>query len=338
LHPAVSSGTFRFAYPMLLFLLAAVAGWGILVVRREPAALAHSLTARIALLAAKGWRLTGKVPSALRALCLVFLVVAASRPQLFSVSREVLSPGVDIMLCMDTSGSMEAMDFRLDGRPVSRLGAAKKVVSDFVEKREKDRIGLVVFGERAYTRCPLTTDKRLLFELVKTMEVGVAGDRTAIGSALAVGGKRLKDLKSKAKILILLTDGRNNAGDVSPEEAAEALRALGIKIYAIGVGGKGPAPFPVETVFGRTTVQRRVDLDEETLARVASIGGGKYYRAVDSQGLSEIYSAIDREEKTEVKVKEFHHVRELYRYFLVAALFLLGTEVFLTSTFLRVLP
>jgi Ca-activated chloride channel family protein len=323
---------------MLLFLLVGVAGWGILVLRREPAALVHSLTARIALFAGKGWRPAAKVPAVLRVLCLVLLVLAASRPQLCGVSQEVLSPGVDIMLCMDTSGSMDALDFRLDGRPVSRLGAAKKVVGDFVEKREKDRIGLVVFGERAYTRCPLTSDKRLLLELVKTTEIGMAGDRTAIGSALAVGGKRLKDLKSKSKILILLTDGRHNAGDVSPEQAAEALRALGIKIYTIGVGGKGPAPFPVETVFGKTTVQRRIDLDEETLARVASTGGGKYYRAVDSRGLSEIYSAIDREEKTEIKVKEFHYVRELYRYFLVAALFLLGMEIFLTSTFLRIVP
>jgi Ca-activated chloride channel family protein len=141
------------------------------------------------------------------------------------------------MLCLDTSGSMQALDFKLDGNPVSRLTAVKKVVSDFIEKREMDRIGLVVFGEEAFTQSPLTMDKGLLLGLVKKMEIGMAGDRTAIGSAIAIGGKRLKDLKAQSRILILLTDGRNNAGNISPEQAADAVRALGVKIYAIGVGG-----------------------------------------------------------------------------------------------------
>jgi len=242
------------------------------------------------------------------------------------------------MLCLDTSGSMQAMDFQIDDNPATRLTAVKKVVREFIEKREMDRIGLVVFGEEAFTQSPLTLDKGLLITLVDQMQIGMAGDRTAIGSAIAVGGKRLKELKAKSKTLILLTDGRHNAGTVTPEEAAEAVRALGVKIYAIGVGGKGPAPFKVDTAFGPRLIHQEVDLDEQTLKKVASIGGGQYYRAADSEQLSEIYEIIDREEKTEVKVKEYFHFRELYYYLLIPALILLGAEILLRSTFVRVIP
>jgi Ca-activated chloride channel family protein len=242
------------------------------------------------------------------------------------------------MLCLDTSGSMQAMDFQLDGKPVSRLTAVKKVVSEFIKKREMDRIGLVVFGEEAFTQSPLTLDKGLLLDLVNRMEIGMAGDRTAIGSAIAIGGKRLKDLKAKSKILILLTDGRHNAGELTPNEAADALQALGIKIYAIGVGGKGPAPFPVKTPFGTRIVHQKVDLDEDTLKEVAEIGHGRYFRAADTDRLKEIYDVIDQMEKTEVKVKEFFHFKELYAYFLLPALLLLGTEIFIRTTLLRTIP
>ena len=166
----------------------------------------------------------------------------------------------------------------------------------------------------------------------------MAGDRTAIGSAIAIGGKRLKELKVKSRILVLLTDGRNNAGKITPEEAARAVRALGIKIYAIGVGGKGPAPFKVKTFFGTRLVYQKVDLDEETLRKISETGGGKYFRAANSGELSEIYHIIDREEKTEVKIKEFFHFRELYHYFLIPALILIGMEIFLRTTILRVIP
>ena len=242
------------------------------------------------------------------------------------------------MLCLDTSGSMQALDFKLDGKQVDRLTAVKKVVMDFIKKREMDRIGLVVFGDEAFTQSPLTLDKGLLLGLVEKMEIGMAGDQTAIGSAIAVGGKRLKDLKAKSKILILLTDGRHNKGKITPEEAAEAVQALGVKIYTIGVGGKGPAPFKVKTFFGTRMVRQRVDLDEDTLKKVARMGRGQYFRASDSESLSDIYDIIDREEKTEVKVKEFFHFRELYAYFLVPALLLLGLEILLKNTVLRVIP
>ena len=330
---------FRFAFPTVLVLLPVVAAWLFWILRRKPVGLTYSMTSKLAEMAGGSSQIRARIPFFLRSGCLILLVLAAAGPQIFNVSREIQSPGVDIMLALDTSGSMRALDFRLNGEPVTRLAAVKWVVGEFIKKRETDRIGLVVFGEEAFTQSPLTMDKGLLLELVDKMEIGMAGDRTALGSALAIGAKRLKNLKAKSRILILLTDGRHNAGDMTPGQAAEAVRSLGgIKIYTIGVGGKGPAPFEVKTPFGSRIVHQRVDLDEATLKKIAAIGGGKYFRASDSKGLLEIYELIDREEKTEVKIKEFFHFRELYPYFLVPALFLLGIEILLKTTFLRVIP
>jgi Ca-activated chloride channel family protein len=329
---------FRFAYPVLFVLLAGVVGWILYTLWQKPAAITHSITGRLAELVGKSGGMRQHILWSVRAACLILLVLTAARPQLYNISREIRSPGVDIIMCLDTSGSMQALDFKLDDEPVSRLTAVKKVVHDFIQKREVDRIGLVVFGEEAFTQAPLTLDKGLLLGLVEKMTIGMAGDRTAIGSALAIGGKRLKDIQAASKILILLTDGRHNAGDLSPEQAAEAVRALGVKIYTIGVGGRGPAPFKVQSFFGTRIVHRQVDLDEATLKKIAEIGGGKYFRATDTKGLAEIYDIIDRAEKTEVKVKEFFHFRELYPYFLIPALILLGLEILLKSTVLRTVP
>lgn len=329
---------FRFAYPVVLVLLLAVLGWVFLMVRRKPAGLTCSMASRLNDLTDTNSPVLMRMPMIMRAGCLILLVIAAARPQLYNVSRDIRSPGVDIILCLDTSGSMQAMDFQLDDKPVTRLTAVKKVVDDFIKKRETDRIGLVVFGDEAFTQSPLTMDKGLLLGLVDKMETGMAGDRTAIGSAIAISGKRLKDLKAKSKILILLTDGRNNAGDITPEQAADAVRVLGIKIYTIGVGGTGPAPFKVKTFFGTRIIHQQVDLDENTLRKVAKIGGGRYFRAADSEELSEVYGIIDKQEKTEVKVKEFFHFRELYFYFLIPGLILLGLEIISRATFLRIIP
>ncbi|MBW1779673.1 MAG: VWA domain-containing protein [Deltaproteobacteria bacterium] len=329
---------FRFAYPVLLPLLVVVAGWVVFVFWRKPSSITYSMTSKMISLAGGRNPILVRLPTILRACILALLVLAAARPQFYNVSRDIRSPGVDIMLCLDTSGSMQALDFKLDNEPVTRLTAVKKVVSDFIKKRENDRIGLVVFGEEAFTQSPLTIDKGLLLGLVERMEIGMAGDRTAIGSAIAIGGKRLKDLKAKSKILILLTDGRHNAGEITPLAAAEAVRALGVKIYAIGVGGKGPAPFRVKTFLGTRLVHQRVDLDEKTLKKVAETGEGRYFRAADSRELSEIYDVIDRAEKTDVKVKEFFHFKELYGYFLVPALILFGLEILLNTWILRIIP
>ena len=329
---------FRFAYPMLLVLLTGVIGYLVFEFLKKPVAITHSMTSRLAELSDKGSGIWQRLPLILRAVCLILLVLTAARPQFYNVSREIRSPGVDIVMCIDTSGSMRALDFELNDEPVSRLTAVQKVVSDFIRKREVDRIGLVVFGEEAFTQAPLTLDKGLLLGLVDKMTIGMAGDRTAIGSALAIGGKRLKDLEAESKILILLTDGRHNAGDLTPEQAAEAVQTLGVKIYTIGVGGTGPAPFRVKSLIGTRIVRRQVDLDEGTLREIADIGGGKYFRATDTKGLAEIYDIIDRAEKTEIKVKEFFHFRELYSYFLIPALVMLALEIMLKSTILRTVP
>ena len=329
---------FGFAYPVVFVLLIPVAGWLIVSLRRELPSIVYSMTSALAKISPTYESWIDKVPLVLRTLCLVLLVFASARPQLFNVSREIRSPGVDIMLCIDTSGSMRALDFKLDGEPVTRLTAVKKVVTDFIKKRVTDRIGLVVFGDEAFTQSPLTLDKGLLLRLVEDMQIGMAGDRTAIGSAMAVGGKRLKDLEAKSRILILLTDGRNNRGDIGPREAAEAVSALGVKTYTIGVGGKGPAPFRVETFFGTRLVHQEVDLDEETLMTVADIGNGRYFRAADSQTLAQIYEEIDRQEKTEAEVKEFFHFKELYRYFMIPAVCLLLLEIALKELWWRTVP
>lgn len=329
---------FRFAYPELLFLLALMAPWLFFRMKRQPVAITYSAADRLFRIAGNTGFWTGHLPLFFRMTILILLVCAAARPQFYNVSREIQSPGVDIVLCLDTSGSMQALDFTLDNEPASRLSAVKKVVRDFIKKREMDRLGLVVFGSQAFTQSPLTLDKGLLLELVDRMEIGMAGEKTAIGSAIAISGKRLKDLEAKSKILILLTDGSQTAGDLTPAEAAKAVQALGIKIYTIGVGGTGPAPFPVKTPFGTRIIRQRVDLDEKTLMEVAEIGQGQYFRAADTARLEEIYDIIDRQEKTEIKVKEFFHFKELYPYFLVPALLLLGVEIFIRTFWLRTLP
>ena len=329
---------FRFAYPVVLVLLIAVLGWVFLMLRRKPSGLTCSMASRLKDLNDTNSPVLIRMPMIMRAGCLILLVIAAARPQFYNVSRDIRSPGVDIILCLDTSGSMQAMDFQLGDKPVTRLTAVKKVVNDFIKKRETDRIGLVVFGDEAFTQSPLTMDKGLLLGLVEKMETGMAGDRTAIGSAIAISGKRLKDLKAKSKILILLTDGRNNIGDITPEQAADAVRTLGIRIYTIGVGGTGPAPFKVNTFFGTRIIHQDVDLDENTLRKVAQMGEGRYFRAADSEELSQVYDIIDKQEKTEVKVKEFFHFRELYLYFLIPGLILLLLEIISRATFLRIIP
>ncbi|CAN2040656.1 Ca-activated chloride channel homolog [Candidatus Magnetomoraceae bacterium gMMP-15] len=328
---------FRFAYPYMLLLFIALFLWLYLLYCQKKRTITFSGASQLKALAGKGSYLI-ELPTILRTLCLVLLIFAVARPQTYNMSREIKSPGVDIVLCMDTSGSMQALDFKLNNESVDRLTAVKKVVSDFVKKRENDRISLIVFGEYAFTQAPLTQDKGLLLNLIENMKIGMAGDSTAIGSALAIAGKRIKDIPAKSKIVILLTDGVNNAGDITPKEAAEALEALNIKIYTIGVGGHGPAPFKVHGFFGQKIIYREVDLDEKTLQQISSIGKGRYFRAADSDQLSEIYDLIDKAEKTEVKVKEFFHFRELYLYFLIPALILLALEMALKGFVIRSIP
>jgi Ca-activated chloride channel homolog len=331
---------FRFAHPVLLVILSVVlaAYLAYRLFMRKPPAVDFSLASRLARISGSSGSIMAGIPGGLRTLCLILLIIAAARPQMYNVSREVLSPGVDIILCLDTSGSMAGLDFELGGKPATRLTAVKKVVNDFIMKRPNDRMGIVVFGQEAFTQAPLTMDKGLLLSLVDNMQIGMAGDSTAIGSALALSGKRLKNLNAPSKVVVLLTDGNSNAGDITPQEAANALKALGIKVYTIGVGGKGEIPFLVDTPFGKQLVYQRVDLNEDALREIAAATGGRYFLASNTGELSKIYGIIDSLEKREVKIREFFHYDELYLYFLIPALAALAGESLLRATIVRVLP
>jgi len=274
----------------------------------------------------------------LRVAGVLLLVAALARPQAGEKETEIQTEGVDIMLCLDTSGSMQALDFQLDGKRVDRLAVVKKVVRDFIEKRRDDRIGMVVFGAEAFTQCPLTMDYGVLLQFLDRLEIGMAGDATAVGSALATCVKRLKDVPGKSKVIILLTDGRNNAGKISPVTAAEIARTYRCKVYTIGVGTEGKSPFLVQTLFGKDYVYQQVDLDEDTLREIARITGGEYFRATDTASLEKVYDQIDQMEKTEAKVKEYMEYEELFHRFAIPGLFLLLVEFVLLNTRFRKIP
>ncbi|MBL6989934.1 MAG: VWA domain-containing protein [Bacteriovoracaceae bacterium] len=274
----------------------------------------------------------------LRVVALILFIMSIARPQKGRVFSEVSSEGIDIVLALDTSGSMEALDFKMDGKRVNRLTIVKKVVTQFVKKRPADRLGLVVFGEEAYTQCPLTLDHGIVVDFLTKLEIGMAGMATAIGSAIGVSVNRIKELKAKSKIIILLTDGENTAGRILPTKAAEIAKTYGIKIYTIGVGTSGQAPFLEDTIFGRRLNYRRVILDEKTLTNVATITGGKYYRANDEDELARIYDEIDKLETREVKVKQYTQYNELFHWFLIPALMILLLEILLANTRLRKIP
>ncbi|MEW5735266.1 MAG: VWA domain-containing protein [Thermodesulfobacteriota bacterium] len=327
---------FRFAYPAVLFLLVPVFLWVFLTLRRKPAAVMHSGASILGRLAGRGPRLRARLPLLLRGLALTLLVFCIARPQTYTESREISSSGVDILLCMDSSGSMSGMDFTIDDRPVERIAAVKKVVRDFIRKRENDRMGIVVFGTDPFTLAPLTLDKGLLLSLVDKISVGMAGDRTAIGEALAVSGKRLKDIPAPTKIVVLLTDGRENEGRITATSAASALAALGVKVYAVGVGSTGRVPFKVEGFFGPQTVYRDVELDEATLKEIAEATGGRYFHATDTKTLEQVYAEIDKLEKSEAKIKQFFQYDEKYLILLIPALLLLLSDLLLASR--RALP
>jgi Ca-activated chloride channel family protein len=242
------------------------------------------------------------------------------------------------MLALDTSGSMRALDFIEEEKRITRLTVVKGVVSKFIENRPTDRIGMVVFGEQAYTQCPLTLDQGILQSFLSKLEIGMAGDSTAIGSAIGIAVKRLKDLDSASKVIILLTDGRNNAGTLVPLQAAQTAKTFGIKIHTIGVGTEGKAPFLVNSIFGQRYVYQEVDIDETTLTEISKITGGQYFRATDLESLQNIYKQIDEMEKSEVKVIDHSEYKELFHYFLVPGLMFLLLEVGLSNTLLRRIP
>lgn len=270
-----------------------------------------------------------------RLAAVVLMILALARPQSGQKSEEVLTEGVDIMLVLDISGSMQAEDLR----PKNRLAVAKNTIADFVKKRQHDRLGLVVFSSKAFTQCPLTLDYGVLLTFLERVDFGQIEDGTAIGSAIAVSANRLRDSKAKSKVMVLLTDGANNQGEIDPLTAAKAAAALGIKIYTIGVGVNGYAPFPVDDpIFGRRYVNMPSMVDEASLQEIANTTGGKFYRATNREELENIYNTIDKLEKTEIKAKEFMRYTELFPFFLIPGLLFLGLEVVLANTRFRKIP
>lgn len=274
----------------------------------------------------------------LRLVSLVLLVLGMARLQHGRRSVEVITHGVDIMLAIDTSGSMKGEDFLIEGQRTTRLDAVKNVLESFIKRRSSDRLGMVVFGTMAFTQCPLTLDHGVSLSFLQNLEIGMAGENTAIGDALGTAVNRLKDLESKSKIIILLTDGDNTHGVMDPEQAAEIAATFGIKVYTIGVGSKGEVPFLVQTLFGPRYQYVKSDLNEELLRKIASLTGGKYYRAQDTEQLQKIYQEIDDLETTKSKVKEHMEFRELYDWFVIPALLLIGLEKLLEMTVLRRTP
>ncbi len=266
------------------------------------------------------------------------LVIALARPQAGQKETEIVTEGIDIMLCLDTSGSMRALDFEREGKRTDRLDVVREVVKAFIQKRQNDRIGMVVFGEQAFTQCPLTMDYGVLLSFLDRIEIGMAGDSTAVGSALATGVKRLEKVPGKSKVIILVTDGRNNAGRISPETAAEIAKTYKVKVYTIGVGVEGESPFLMETLFGKRYVYQKVDLDEETLKQIADVTGGAYFRAQDTASLEEIYEQIDQMERTEAKVKEYMEYEELFAQFAFPGLLLILVGFVLENTRFRKIP
>ncbi len=271
---------------------------------------------------------------AFRILALGLVIVALARPQSTNRWERVSTEGIDIVMAMDISGSMRAMDFK-----PNRLEAAKNVGIEFVTSRPDDRFGLVVFAGESFTQCPLTTDQAVVTNFMNELEFGMVEDGTAIGMGLATAVNRIKDSNTESKVIILLTDGVNNQGEIGPVTAAELAATFGIRVYTIGVGSRGNAPFPVQDMFGRNIVRNmQVEIDEEVLQKIAVLTGGKYFRATDNSKLREIYSEIDTMEKTKLDVKQFSKRKDEYFPLLLAALILLGAEILLRYTLFRTIP
>ena len=273
----------------------------------------------------------------LAAYCL--FVIALARPQTGSSYTETESSGRDIMLALDISGSMQALDFFIDSQRVDRLNALKYVVNKFVDGRAGDRMGLVVFADQAFTQCPLTLDHNVLKEYLKATQIGMAGQATAIGDALAIATKRIKDIEAESKVIVLVSDGKNNAGSVDPLEAAKIAATHKIKIHTIGIGSQGYAPFPVQTVFGSVRlVQRNLEFDEQTLKEIARLTGGQYFNAKDLSGLENIYKAIDSLEKREEQTFQYVEYEEHFLPVLLLGLVFLVLYEILAATIFQTIP
>lgn len=327
---------YEFANPkyfLILVLLVPMILWYIFREKRSHADLQFS-----SLKAFRGMKHAGRVwlrhvLFALKVLAIVFLVTALARPQSSNSWQTYTSEGIDIMLALDISGSMLARDFSPD-----RLEAAKDVATKFILERPQDKIGLVVFAGESFTQCPLTTDQAVLVNLMRDVHSGMIEDGTAIGLGLANAVNRLKDSPGKSKVVILLTDGVNNRGMIAPVTAAELAKTYGIRVYTIGVGTYGEAPYPVQTPFGIQLQNVPVEIDEDVLKQIAATTGGQYFRATDNDKLKQIYQEIDQLEKSKIEVKHFSKKQEQYFWFALIGMLLLIAEGVLRYTVLRKIP
>jgi Ca-activated chloride channel family protein len=327
-----------FADPHWLWLLVpvgALAAWRVWRARRRPAPGVRfsDVTAARAVPVSLAVRLRW-LPAALRLGALALAVLALARPQERDVTRTRCAEGIDIMLVLDTSTSMRAEDFQ-----PNRFEAARDVAAEFIDSRVSDRVGLIVFAAQAYTQAPLTLDYRFLQTMLREVRVGVIRDGTAIGTALALAANRLKDTAAKTKVVILLTDGQNNRGEIDPLTAAEVAEALNVRVYAIGVGTRGEAPFVVNHPFaGQQRRMMRVEIDEEMLTSVADATGGRYFRATSKEGLREVYDEIGQLEKTKIETRVYTERTERYPWFAWPAFALVVLDLLLAATLFRRLP
>ena len=320
-------------YLYLLLLLIPLIAW--YVIRLSKAQASFKLAS---LSAFKGVKPGARVylrhlPFALRVMAIALVIIVISRPQSIDSWEETETQGIDIVMALDVSGSMLSQDLQPD-----RLQAAKKVAAEFVTDRKNDNIGLVVFAGESFTQCPLTTDHKVLLNLLNEIEFGIIEDGTAIGLGLATSVNRLMSSESDSKVVILLTDGTNNRGQVAPLTAADLARSYGIRVYTVGVGTTGMAPTPVQTPFGVRMQNLPVDIDEKTLTEIAAMTGGQYFRAQDTEGLRQVYEEIDEMEKYLISVQNVTQRQEMFLPFALAALALILLELLLRRTWLRSIP
>ena len=331
--------TFAHPYFLLLLLLLPMLAWLKGKIGFQPAFLYSSVQLVRGITGITRSR-AGSILLQLRWLALALFIIALARPQVGEGETKITASGIDIVVAIDLSGSMSSEDFQLQGQRVNRLMIAKDVLQKFIAKRPNDRIGLVAFATDAYIAAPLTLDHDFLMQNLDRLEIAAPGkDQTAIGSALAAALNRLRELESKSKIVILMTDGQNNTGKVPPLTAAEAAETLKVKVYTIGVGTRGLAPIPYIDAFGiKRSKPQPVDIDEDTLTQIAKRTGGKYYRADKTETLRSVYDEIDQLEKTEVEVKKYQRYRELFPLVALPGLVVLLLEVILNHTVWRKLP
>ncbi|HAR37803.1 MAG: aerotolerance regulator BatA [Bacteroidetes bacterium GWD2_45_23] len=320
-------------YLYLLLLIIPLIVWYVMRLSKTQASFKLAST-----LAFKGMKADFRVymrhlPFALRLISIALIIIVLARPQSVSSWEETETQGIDIVMALDVSGSMLSQDLQPD-----RLQAAKKVAAEFITDRKNDNIGLVIFAGESFTQCPLTTDHKVLLNLLNEINFGMIEDGTAIGLGLANSVNRLKDSSSDSRVVILLTDGTNNSGQIAPLTAADLARSYGIRVYTVGVGTKGMAPTPVNTPYGIRMQNMPVDIDEKTLTEIAAMTGGQYFRAQDTEGLRQVYEEIDEMEKYLISVQNVTRRQELFLPFALLAMGLILLELLLRRTWLRNIP